>query len=463
MTPLRLGGPLSPLSILALPLLALALLAARLPGTHAVQVTSYFNLFFDRSQVQTPHFLRADWARRMVVSWVRQLEVTNWSALRPLYREKKQLTSAITDSAILPPSGDTHDYLSWAVYFWPNCTDVGNATELSPEQIWTTCPYYDRDGVFNPDLNLLNDNHKLANLTDYVYAAALAYAYTGDEQYASGADAAIRTFFVDDATAMNPNLEYAQVLRGPGEQIGRHTGVLDFKCATKIAAGVELLRALNATGWTDDTDAGFMDWVGQMVTWLETSDLAIQERAQLNNHGTYYINQLVSYYVLLGNFTAAQQALEGFYSGIYLGQIAANGDQPLESARTRPYHYRAYNLAALVTNARLADYVGLSPPGWSRRTAANTTLFDALDFAMNQYVPANETDQAHALNPTVAEVASLFGDPTGRYGAYLANSDARYISQPYFALANGLSSSGLHQGLIETTRGVAVAQPTYGV
>ncbi len=36
----------------------------------------------------------------------------------------------------------------------------------------------------------------------------------------------IQTWFLDSDTAMNPNLNYAQMQRGPDGQIGTHTGVL---------------------------------------------------------------------------------------------------------------------------------------------------------------------------------------------------------------------------------------------
>jgi hypothetical protein len=40
--------------------------------------------------------------------------------------------------------------------------------------------------------------------------------------------------------------------------------------------------------------------------------------------------------------------LNNYFQGIYQNQIVANGDQPLESVRTRPFHYRAYNAAAII-------------------------------------------------------------------------------------------------------------------
>jgi hypothetical protein len=84
-----------------------------------------------------------------------------------------------------------------------------------------------------------------------------------------------------------------------------------------------------------------------------------------SNHGSFYFNQLASLQVLVGDTTGAKATIEEYFTGIFQDQIAANGDQPLETARTRPYHYRAYNLAAMVVNAKIGEHVGLRD-AWNR-------------------------------------------------------------------------------------------------
>ena len=147
----------------------------------------------------------------------------------------------------------------------------------------------------------------------------------------------------------------------------------------------------------------------------------------------------------MNDTASALAALNVFYNTTFPAQIDANGDQPLESSRTRPYHYRAYNLAALVVNAQIGDYLGLSPDPWTRRSSANTTLQDALHFAMAQDpAVSNETDSVTVveLNPLVVAVANRFGDPDGKYMAFLNSTDPAYFAQPYYALANNLGRSG---------------------
>lgn len=173
------------------------------------------------------------------------------------------------------------------------------------------------------------------------------------------------------------------------------------------------------------------------------------------------MNQVCALNVLLNQNDACVTALEDFYNGIYMDQITANGDQPLESARTRPYHYRAFNLMALVTNAQFGDFVGLSPSAWERRSAANTTLIDALHYAMLQnYTASNELTQGRALNPVVAAVSAKYGDPDNKYANFLKSADPYFPGQPWFALNEGLSDAGIKQGLLETTYGPVPPQPT---
>ena len=47
---------------------------------------------------------------------------------------------------------------------------------------------------------------------------------------------------------------------------------------------------------------------------------------------------------------AAASALDNFFKKQFLDQVAASGEQPFEAVRTRPYHYRCFNLEALIVS-----------------------------------------------------------------------------------------------------------------
>src|SRR6185436_13422437 len=58
---------------------------------------------------------------------------------------QQQPTSVVT-KAVTPPSGDKHDYMSQAPYFWPN--------PAKPDGL----PYINRDGERNPEINKITDH-----------------------------------------------------------------------------------------------------------------------------------------------------------------------------------------------------------------------------------------------------------------------------------------------------------------
>lgn len=76
---------------------------------------------------------------------------------------------------------------------------------------------------------------------------------------------------------MNPNLNYAQVIRGPGDQMGRHTGVLDLACMAKIVSGVQVMRSIKPAEWQQETENGIMQWASEQLNWLYTSEQGLGE------------------------------------------------------------------------------------------------------------------------------------------------------------------------------------------
>ncbi|KAI0696536.1 chondroitin AC/alginate lyase [Cytidiella melzeri] len=353
---------------------------------------------------------------------------------------------SVTTKPYLAPSGDRHDYMSWAPYSWPNCTGVGNTTELTPQQIWTTCPYITRDGLFNPDARTVNNIGDFDSMANAVLLNSLAWAIEGDSVYSSRVATYVQAWFLDADTYMNPNLNYAQMARGPQGQTGAHTGILDLKSMTKLTSGVLILREGKAVEWTTYIDTQFNNWLNLYIEWLETATIALQEKNAANNHGSFYYNQLASLQLLVNDNISAQSTIEEYFSGIYMGQIAANGDQvrvmlvrprehpsfksqPLESARTRPYHYRAYNLAAMITNARIGEYLGIF--AWNKTTTAGATIQAAADYAMT-VAPGSEDPTE--LYPDIAAVAATYGDPVNKYRDFLvkANGSAYVVDASFF-------------------------------
>ncbi|KAG9100714.1 hypothetical protein FS749_013403 [Ceratobasidium sp. UAMH 11750] len=391
-------------------------------------MTSYPNYFFVPEDV-------------LDSSWVANAKWAQANTIQDAEFVAAQGPWTVTSKPILPPTNSSHDYLSLRPYFWPDCSSVGNTTALTDQQIYTMCPYVRRDGEFNPDARMVNDTGAFQALSDSIFYNALAWSYTKDSKYSTNIANQINTWFLDPDKLMTPNLNYAQLLRGPGVQEGSHTGVLDLKGMAKLTSGVLTLRKGQAAEWTQTLDDGLNAWVKEYIVWLTTNSMALEEKAATNNHGSYYFNQLASLQLLVGDTAGAKATIEEFFSGIYQNQIAANGDQPLETDRTRPYHYRAYNLMAMVINAKIGSYVGITD-AWNRTSKSGAGIKQACDYAMT-IAPTGEEDYTLELFPPLAAVASVYGDPDGKYAAWLKSKDPTYPSNAWYMLSPGLSDSGL--------------------
>ncbi|CAE6452121.1 unnamed protein product [Rhizoctonia solani] len=411
----------------------------------ALALTSYANEFFTpESVIGSEWIINARWAQTNTMKVAKQMA--------------GQGPWAVTSKSMLPPTGDKHDFISLRPYFWPDCSGVGNTTRLTDQQIYTTCPYVRRDGIFNPDVRMVNDTGAFQAMSDTIFYSALAWSFTKDRVYTKNIASAINTWFLAPETLMNPNVNYGQLLRGPGEQKGSHTGVLDMKCMTKLTSAVLLLRKAKAPEWTQALDDGLNAWVKQYIVWLTTNALALEEKAAPNNHGSFYFNQLASLQLLVGDTEGAKTTINEYFNGIYQDQITANGDQPLESIRTRPYHYRAYNLAAMVVNAKIGAYVGITD-AWNRTARSGAGIQKALDYAMSTS-PKGEEEYVKELLPPLAAIASVYGDPDGKYVEFLRKADPRYPGSAFYLIAPGLSDSGLLPGLSNSSSGGDRPPPT---
>jgi hypothetical protein len=241
--------------------------------------------------------------------------------------------SPITITASHSPrsAGGAHDYFSEGDYWWPDPKNPGG-------------PYIRRDGLSNPD-NFNDHRLALIRLSVQMPALTAAWVLTGEPRYASHAASHLRAWFVDPATLMNPNLQYAQAIHGLFT--GRGTGIIDTIHLVEVArAATHLQRspALNAA----DSDA-VKKWFADYLNWISTSPNGIDERDAKNNHGTCWVMQAAEFANFTGNAQASAECSARFKTALVPNQIAANGSFPLELARTKPYGYSLFNLDALAT------------------------------------------------------------------------------------------------------------------
>jgi unsaturated chondroitin disaccharide hydrolase len=287
--------------------------------------------------------------------------------LMPAYRQLiKSADSALQIAPVsvmqkskVPPSGDKHDFMSLAPYWWP---DSSKANGL---------PYIRRDGVINPESRLDHDGLRFQAMGDAVNALAMAYYFTGDEKYAAKAATLLRVFFIDPATRMNPNLNFAQAV--PGVTPGRGTGLIDTRNIPELVDAIRLLRPSRSLR-ASEYDA-LVKWSADYLTWLRTSKNGKDERAADNNHGTWYDAQAAALALFVGDTSFARQVIGTDARARIAAHISPNGSQPRELARTRPIHYSLFNLDPYTQLAEMGRLVGTdlwnftAPNGGSLRAA----------------------------------------------------------------------------------------------
>lgn len=245
------------------------------------------------------------------------------------YLNQKPVT--ITSFSSSRSAGGKHDYFSEGDYWWPDPKNPSG-------------PYIQRDGMSNPD-NFTAHRHALIELGVQVPALTAAWTLSHDKHYADHAAEHLRAWFLNQDTAMNPNLQYAQAVHG--RSTGRGTGIIDTIHLVEVARSVPVLAESKALSSTEFD--GVKKWFADYLNWMTTSKNGQDERDAKNNHGTWWVTQAAEFAALTGNTEVASFCLERFKTVLIPHQIASDGSMPEELRRTKPYNYCLFNLSGLAT------------------------------------------------------------------------------------------------------------------
>ena len=257
---------------------------------------------------------------------------------RVLTAAQKYLTEqplTITASSSPRSAGGLHDFFSEGDYWWPD--------PQNPDG-----PYLQRDGMSNPD-NFNDHRRYLMRLSVQVPALAAAWKLTGNARYSDHALRHLRAWFIDPATRMNPNLQYAQAIHG--RFTGRGIGIIDTIHLVEVVRAAEVLD--QAPGWRSEEKQALRSWFTDYLTWLTTHQYGTDERDAKNNHGTCWVMQVAAFAHFTGDEKLLAYTRDRFKTILVPNQIAPDGSFPEELRRTKPYGYSLFNLDAMATIAQI--------------------------------------------------------------------------------------------------------------
>ena len=267
-------------------------------------------------------------------SHAEEFEVARFDRARVLKAARQYLSEApttVTASSSPRSAGGRHDFFSEGDYWWPD--------PQNPEG-----PFIQRDGMTNPD-NFTDHRRYLMRLSVHVPALVAAWKLTGDQRYSAHAARHLRAWFVDKETRMNPNLQFAQAIKG--RVTGRGIGIIDTIHLVEVARAIEVLEGSKAL--SIDELHRVKQWFADYLKWMTTHPYGIEEREAKNNHGTCWVMQVAMFARLTRNQELLRYCRERFKTVLVPNQMAPDGSFPQELRRTKPYGYSLFNLDAMAT------------------------------------------------------------------------------------------------------------------
>lgn len=228
-------------------------------------------------------------------------------------------------------AGGIHDFYSEGDYWWPDPDNPDG-------------PYIQIDGMTNPN-NFTAHRKVLIRFSIHVATLTSAYKLTNDIKYAQKAIEHLLAWFVNPDTKMNPNLLYAQAIKG--RVTGRGIGIIDTIHLIEIAQSIMILEKAGILKGNDLN--AIKKWFRDYLEWMTTHQYGIDEMNAKNNHGTCWVMQAAEYAKLVGDSSKIEFCRKRFKEVLLPNQMEKDGSFPLELARTKPYNYSLFNLDAMAT------------------------------------------------------------------------------------------------------------------
>ncbi len=241
----------------------------------------------------------------------------------------------ITSSFCERSTGNKHDFYSEGDYWWPD--------EKNPNG-----PYIRKDGLTNP-ANFTEHREALIHFSQLSGVLASAYVLTKDKKYAQKLAEHLKAWFVNEETKMNPNLLYAQAIKGVAT--GRGIGIIDTVHLVEVTKAIQAIQDSSALS-TSEYNL-IIQWFTNYLNWITTHEYGIAERDNGNNHSVCWTMQVAAFANLIGDENTMVFCRNFYKNTLLPNQMEKDGSFPLELKRTKPYGYSLFNLDAMTSICKL--------------------------------------------------------------------------------------------------------------
>lgn len=277
----------------------------------------------------------------------------------------------------MAPSGDKHDYFSISTYH--DLDEEGKITY--------------KDGKRNSTIRDFRDKQQLWDMVVDLQSLSLTYQFTKDERYSQKARELLTVFFLNKETAMNPNLDYAQVR--PDTKRGTFPGLVDVIALTQIPDIIYLLKG--SKNFDEQFTGSIIGWFKEYLLWLQQSKLGKTASVQKNNIVNYYNLQVEVFKLFTGSNVEGvkQEIYDKVVSSIRM-QIDSEGRQPSELKRAAPIGYSIYSLKGIMLLALLSDNInGKDVWNYSYNGSSLKSALQSLDKIYKDQSSGNRTTQTY--------------------------------------------------------------------
>eukprot|EP00931_Biecheleriopsis_adriatica_P061691 TRINITY_DN37107_c0_g1_i1.p1 TRINITY_DN37107_c0_g1~~TRINITY_DN37107_c0_g1_i1.p1 ORF type:complete len:630 (+),score=119.24 TRINITY_DN37107_c0_g1_i1:60-1949(+) len=277
---------------------------------------------------------------------------------------------SVTQKKDMPPTKDKKDFYTYTGYVWPcnyNCSMAGYKQKACMK--WDTglrtfyakvkkkcnrtsgLPWVNRDGFMNKDGG--EDLQALIVMSETLEVLTLAWWFApGHERAQDFAEAAVkvvRTWFLDEATAMNPHMNFSGAI--PGVYKGTAGGICSaaIRWNSRLTDSIALLKGSGA--WSEEDDTKWMKWLAAWFKWLQESPFGKKEMEAEGNHATFLFTHRLAVARALGDEAAILEIagmLQDGWVGSVARQILPSGEMPVETARVTSSTYSRMNMEGLL-------------------------------------------------------------------------------------------------------------------